>query len=82
MARAVAAAIKKLDDVNVVITWRNSTDDESGTFAPALARQLRVTRSSLQTAHALLSLHRALPNAADGDDEAYTPRALDCAASE
>jgi electron transfer flavoprotein beta subunit len=40
-ARVVAAAIKKLGDVDLVITGRNSTDDESGAFAPALARNLR-----------------------------------------
>ncbi|WP_129628514.1 electron transfer flavoprotein subunit beta/FixA family protein [Candidatus Oscillochloris fontis] len=39
-ARAVAAAITKLGDVDLVITGRNSTDDESGAFAPALARHL------------------------------------------
>lgn len=39
-ARVVAAAIKKLGDVDLVITGRNSTDDESGAFAPALARTL------------------------------------------
>lgn len=39
-ARAVAAAIKKLGDVNLVVGGRNSTDDESGAFAPALARAL------------------------------------------
>jgi electron transfer flavoprotein beta subunit len=39
-ARAVAAAIKKLGDVDLVLTGRNSTDDESGAFAPALARLL------------------------------------------
>jgi electron transfer flavoprotein beta subunit len=36
-ARAVAAAIRKLGDVDLVICGRNSTDDESGAFAPALA---------------------------------------------
>lgn len=39
-ARVVAAAIKKLGDVDLVLTGRNSTDDESGAFAPALARLL------------------------------------------
>ncbi|NTV63948.1 MAG: electron transfer flavoprotein subunit beta/FixA family protein [Oscillochloris sp.] len=39
-ARAVAAAIRKLGDVDLVLTGRNSTDDESGAFAPALARNL------------------------------------------
>lgn len=39
-ARVVAAAIKKLGDVDLVLTGRNSTDDESGAFAPALARYL------------------------------------------
>jgi electron transfer flavoprotein beta subunit len=39
-ARAVAAAIKKLGDVDLVIAGRNSTDDESGAFAPSLARAL------------------------------------------
>jgi electron transfer flavoprotein beta subunit len=36
-ARAVGAAIRKLGDVDLVICGRNSTDDESGAFAPALA---------------------------------------------
>src|SRR6476469_4843368 len=40
-ARAVAAAITKLGDVDLVICGRNSTDDESGAFGPALARALR-----------------------------------------
>src|SRR6266487_198672 len=40
-ARAVAAAITKLGDVDLVIAGRNSTDDESGAFGPALARALR-----------------------------------------
>ena len=40
-ARAVAAAIRKLGDVDLVICGRNSTDDESGAFGPALARVLR-----------------------------------------
>ena len=39
-ARAVAAAIAKLGDVDLVICGRNSTDDESGAFGPALARLL------------------------------------------
>jgi len=39
-ARVVAAAIKKLGDVDLVIAGRNSTDDESGAFAPSLARVL------------------------------------------
>jgi electron transfer flavoprotein beta subunit len=39
-ARTVAAAIKKLGDVDLVICGRNSTDDESGAFGPALARSL------------------------------------------
>ncbi|MFN8566156.1 MAG: electron transfer flavoprotein subunit beta/FixA family protein [Kouleothrix sp.] len=39
-ARVVAAAIKKLGDVDLVLGGRNSTDDESGAFAPALARML------------------------------------------
>lgn len=39
-ARAMAAAIKKLGDVDLIVTGRNSTDDESGAFAPALARAL------------------------------------------
>ncbi len=39
-ARAVAAAIAKLGDVDLVIGGRNSTDDESGAFGPALARAL------------------------------------------
>ncbi len=40
-AKAVAAAITKLGDVDLVICGRNSTDDESGAFGPALARALR-----------------------------------------
>ena len=36
----MAAAIKKLGDVDLVIAGRNSTDDESGAFGPALARSL------------------------------------------
>jgi len=39
-ARVVAAAIRKLGDVDLILTGRNSTDDESGAFAPALARNL------------------------------------------
>src|SRR5215216_5700748 len=39
-ARTVAAAITKLGDVDLVIAGRNSTDDESGAFGPALARAL------------------------------------------
>jgi electron transfer flavoprotein beta subunit len=39
-ARVAAAAIKKLGDVNLVVCGRNSTDDESGAFGPALARLL------------------------------------------
>lgn len=39
-ARVAAAAIKKLGDVDLVLCGRNSTDDESGAFAPALARLL------------------------------------------
>jgi electron transfer flavoprotein beta subunit len=39
-ARLVAAAIKKLGDVDLVLCGRNSTDDESGAFGPALARSL------------------------------------------
>ena len=39
-ARAVAAAIKKLGDVDLIICGRNSTDDESGAFGPTLARAL------------------------------------------
>jgi electron transfer flavoprotein beta subunit len=39
-ARVVAAAIKKLGDVDLIICGRNSTDDESGAFGPALARAL------------------------------------------
>jgi electron transfer flavoprotein beta subunit len=40
-AQATAAAIAKLGDVDLVICGRNSTDDESGAFGPALARALR-----------------------------------------
>jgi electron transfer flavoprotein beta subunit len=39
-ARAVAAAIGKLGDVDLVLCGRNSTDDESGAFGPMLARVL------------------------------------------
>ena len=39
-ARVATAAIKKLGDVDLVLAGRNSTDDESGAFAPALARLL------------------------------------------
>jgi electron transfer flavoprotein beta subunit len=39
-AKVVAAAIKQLGDVDLVFCGRNSTDDESGAFAPALARAL------------------------------------------
>lgn len=39
-ARAAAAAIQKLGDVDLVICGRNSTDDESGAFGPSLARTL------------------------------------------
>ena len=39
-AKAVAAAITKLGDVDLVIAGRNSTDDESGAFGPTLARVL------------------------------------------
>jgi electron transfer flavoprotein beta subunit len=39
-ARAVAAAIEKLGDVDLVLCGRNSTDDESGAFGPTLARVL------------------------------------------
>lgn len=39
-AKVVAAAIRKLGDVDLILTGRNSTDDESGAFAPALARIL------------------------------------------
>lgn len=39
-ARVVAAAINKLGDVDLIFTGRNSTDDESGAFAPSLARLL------------------------------------------
>jgi electron transfer flavoprotein beta subunit len=39
-ARAFAAAINKLGDVDLIICGRNSTDDESGAFGPTLARAL------------------------------------------
>lgn len=39
-ARVVAAAIKKLGDVDLIFAGRNSTDDESGAFVPSLARLL------------------------------------------
>jgi electron transfer flavoprotein beta subunit len=39
-AKVVAAAIKKLGNVDLIFTGRNSTDDESGAFAPMLARLL------------------------------------------
>jgi len=39
-ARVAAAAIRKLGDVSLVLCGRNSTDDESGTFGPSLARLL------------------------------------------
>ncbi|GAB4438691.1 MAG: electron transfer flavoprotein subunit beta/FixA family protein [Chloroflexi bacterium OHK40] len=39
-AKVVAAAIRKLGDVDLIFCGRNSTDDESGAFAPALARSL------------------------------------------
>lgn len=39
-ARAVAAAVKKLGDVTLILCGRNSTDDESGAFGPSLARAL------------------------------------------
>jgi electron transfer flavoprotein beta subunit len=38
--RRALAAIKKLGDVDLIICGRNSTDDESGAFGPALARAL------------------------------------------
>ncbi|MGB9750975.1 MAG: electron transfer flavoprotein subunit beta [Roseiflexus castenholzii] len=43
-ARVAAAAIKKLGDVDLVLCGRNSTDDETGAFAPALARLLGWTQ--------------------------------------
>lgn len=39
-ARVAAAAITKLGDVDLVLCGRNSTDDETGAFGPALARFL------------------------------------------
>lgn len=39
-ARAAAAAISKLANVDLIICGRNSTDDESGAFGPSLARVL------------------------------------------
>jgi electron transfer flavoprotein beta subunit len=39
-ARVVAAGIAKLGGVDLIICGRNSTDDESGAFAPTLARAL------------------------------------------
>lgn len=39
-AKVVAAAIKKLDNVNIVFCGKQSTDDETGQFGPALARFL------------------------------------------
>lgn len=39
-ARVAAAAIRKLGNVDLVMCGRNSTDDESGAFGPALARML------------------------------------------
>ncbi|MFO7166677.1 MAG: electron transfer flavoprotein subunit beta/FixA family protein [Chloroflexota bacterium] len=39
-AKVAAAAINKLGDVDLVVCGRNSTDDESGAFGPALARLL------------------------------------------
>lgn len=39
-ARVVAAAIRKLGDVDLILAGRNSTDDESGAFGPSLARVL------------------------------------------
>lgn len=38
--KVAAAAIRKLGDVDMVLCGRNSTDDESGAFGPALARLL------------------------------------------
>lgn len=43
-SRAVAAAVKKLGDVNLILAGRNSTDDESGAFGPSLARALGWTQ--------------------------------------
>jgi electron transfer flavoprotein beta subunit len=39
-ARVIAAAVRKLAPVDLVIAGRNSTDEESGTLVPALARTL------------------------------------------
>jgi electron transfer flavoprotein beta subunit len=39
-AKVVAAAIKKLGNVDIVFCGKQSTDDETGQFAPALARFL------------------------------------------
>jgi electron transfer flavoprotein beta subunit len=39
-AKVAAAAIAKLGDVDLVLCGRNSTDDETGAFGPALARLL------------------------------------------
>ena len=39
-ARVTAAAIRKLGNVDLIMCGRNSTDDESGAFGPALARSL------------------------------------------
>jgi len=39
-AKVVAAAIKKLDKVDIVFCGKQSTDDETGQFGPALARFL------------------------------------------
>jgi electron transfer flavoprotein beta subunit len=39
-ARAAAAAIRKLANVDLIVCGRNSTDDESGAFGPSLARVL------------------------------------------
>ncbi len=39
-AKVVAAAIQKLGDVNIVFCGKQSTDDETGQFGPALARFL------------------------------------------
>jgi electron transfer flavoprotein beta subunit len=43
-ARVAAAAIRRLGDVGLVLCGRNSTDDESGAFGPALARALGWTQ--------------------------------------
>lgn len=39
-ARAMAAAVRKLGDVDVIFAGRNSTDDESGALGPMVARLL------------------------------------------